>query len=138
MAKKRQLVYGALWDDPIPGYYLTDPIYRNRIIKLLEGRPGIYALYNGNKQYYVGKTGDLYWRGETHLERDQHSGKWDKFKIFIVRDEKYLADLEALILNIYKPPGNTKTPRFFNDAYVLQEEINKLIKEIRKAAKNSY
>ena len=43
-----------------------------------------------------------------HL-RDRHSGKWDKFSIYLVRKVDHIRELEALLLRVVDPRGNTKS-----------------------------
>src|SRR5664279_3846266 len=50
-----------------------------RIIRaLIQGRSGVYALYKGEKLYYIGLAGNLRGRVKTHL-KDRHARRWDRF-----------------------------------------------------------
>ena len=72
---------------------------------------GVYVLYNKEKIYYVGKatTDNLIKRVSQHL-KDKHSKKWDKFSLYPTENKQYAEDIEAIIISIGKPIGNTNTP----------------------------
>lgn len=67
---------------------------------------GIYALYRRNKLYYVGLATGLSSRLKAHL-RDKHKQKWDQFSIYLTIRDQHIKELEALLLQIVKPPGNS-------------------------------
>lgn len=75
------------------------------IAELAGEKSGIYALYKGNKLYYVGLATDLRRRIKHHLE-DKHARNWDTFSLYVVRKEAHLRDLEAMSIRIAKPKGN--------------------------------
>ena len=55
------------------------------LIKELGGSaPGIYALYDDNQLYYVGKATDLRKRVNQHL-RDRHYASWTHFSLYLVK-----------------------------------------------------
>jgi hypothetical protein len=65
-----------------------------------------YALYKGERLYYVGLASDLRWRLHQHLN-DHHGQSWDRFSVYFTIGEKHLKELETLILHITgKSPGN--------------------------------
>ena len=99
------------------------------IKSILRGQPGIYALHKGEKLWYVGLATDLKNRIPWHL-RDRHAKKWDNFSIFIVRNVKYLRDLERTVVQIAQPKGN-KILKKKRDTY-LTRELRQLVKEKRK------
>ncbi len=75
-------------------------------------RPGIYALYRKGTLYYVGLATDLKARLKQH-QKDRHSGKWDRFSVFITTQDDHLKDLESLLLRVTKkPPGNRLNGKF--------------------------
>jgi len=67
-------------------------------------KSGIYALYRGDRLVYVGLTTNLYWRVQGHTKSKRLI--WDNFSIFIVKNLKYLRDLETGIVRIARPKGN--------------------------------
>ncbi len=66
--------------------------YRKEIKKFAKGRNGIYALYSGNKLYYVGLASSLTGRINNHL-RDRHKGEWDTFSMYLTADSNYLKEI---------------------------------------------
>ena len=68
-------------------------------------RHGIYALYRRDKLYYVGLAKDLRNRLKSHL-RDRHSGRWDRFSVYLTISDEHIRELESLILRIVNPSGN--------------------------------
>lgn len=82
------------------------------IIKtFVRGRNGIYALYRGDKLYYVGLASNLRTRLAQHL-RDRHGVSWDRFSIYLTIGDSHLKELEALVLRIVRPSGNRNSGRF--------------------------
>lgn len=79
--------------------------YSGVITQYLDRRNGIYALYRGTELYYVGLARNLKGRLKEHL-RDRHAGRWDHFSIYLTQSERFLKDMESLILRISLPEGN--------------------------------
>ena len=82
----------------------------------LRHRGGAYALYKGDKIYYIGLTKRLYWRLVSHA-RGKHRKKWDNFSVWVVNRFRYVKDLETILLRLVSPPGNDVRghfPRHFN------------------------
>ena len=100
----------------LPAGLFADNHFEGVLEKVMSGNSGVYALYKHGKLYYVGLSKDLYKRMETH-RKDRHSGRWDSFKIFKIKNVKYLKDIETLILSIFQPDGNKisgKVPTKYN------------------------
>jgi hypothetical protein len=98
----RPLVLGYLED--IASEVFTR--YPKEIADLVGSQHGVYALYKGSKLYYVGLATNLRTRLKQHL-KDRHQGKWTKFSIYLVRNESHIREIEALLLRIADPKGNT-------------------------------
>lgn len=75
------------------------------IRELARGRNGVYALYKGNRLYYVGLASNLRGRLHGHLA-DRHAGAWDRFSVYLTEGDEHLRELEALLLRIASPQGN--------------------------------
>jgi hypothetical protein len=73
--------------------------------ELVHGRNGVYALYSGDRLYYVGLARDLRSRLKSHL-RDRHAEEWDRFNIYLTEGDEHLKELESLVLRIADPKGN--------------------------------
>ncbi len=85
-------------------------LYPKLITEFVGVRNGIYALYKGNKLYYVGLAGDLHKRLRQHL-KNQHAKEWDSFSVYLTIGNEHMPELEAMIVRIIQPPGNTQLPR---------------------------
>lgn len=95
----------------------------------LRHKSGVYALYKGEKIYYIGLTKGLYWRLRGHA-RGKHRKHWDHFSVWVVHRFRYVKDLETMLLRLVGPPGNSVKghfPRKFN----LKPRINGLIAKER-------
>ena len=106
--KRRKIIKGSLikgMSNNLPSDILTDPIFKKKLRELLRGYAGIYALYGGERLYYVGLARNLHGRVKRHF-KDRHRGKWDHFKIFRIQNVRYLRDIETLMHHIADTEGN--------------------------------
>jgi len=69
------------------------------ITQLVGDSPGIYALYDGDEHYYVGKSTELRKRVRQHL-RDKHLASWTHFSLYLVRREEHIHEMESLLVRI--------------------------------------
>ena len=97
------------------------------ITALIGNAPGIYALYDENELYYVGHATDLKRRVNQHL-RDRHDAQWMHFSLFLIHREKFIGDIEALLIRIAEPVGNRVKPKR-KDSKILLLRLRVLIKE---------
>ena len=91
----------------------------------MRGKSGVYALYSKDVLYYVGLASNLMGRINTHL-KDRHSGKWDRFSVYLTAHDGHMKELESLILRILSPKGNRVGGKFFqseNLRHVLRREM---------------
>jgi GIY-YIG catalytic domain len=122
----------------LPVQLLGDKSFEEGLKQIMRDYSGVYALYNGEKLYYVGLAKDLYNRLRWHT-KNKHRGRWDRFAIFRVRRVRYLKDMETLLLQIAEPPGNSLGGRLHRDAdltRVLREVLREntlRLKRMRKA-----
>lgn len=84
--------------------------YRPTVKQMIKGHAGVYALYKGERLYYVGLASNLMGRINYHL-KDRHAGKWDRFSVYLTTEDAHIRPLEALILRVAKPPANRVTGR---------------------------
>lgn len=103
------------------------------ISEYVKGQNGIYALYSGDKLYYVGLASSLLSRLLCHLE-DCHSGKWDRFSVFLTGPE-HRKDLETLLIHIARPPGCVQRGNFV-DSTNLTWELKAKFKKMIEAFSN--
>jgi hypothetical protein len=104
MARKKSEGLVTEYLEKLSGDLLEDK-YRADVAKIIRGHAGIYALYKGDNLYYVGLASNLMSRVRQHL-KDRHSGYWDKFSVYLVRDDDHIKALESLMLRIISPKGN--------------------------------
>ncbi len=124
--KARPLVLGYL--ERISSSAFSD--FRKHVKLLVSGEQGIYALYKGNRLYYVGLASNLPRRVDHHL-KDRHAGKWDRFSLYLVRKVDHIKELEALAIRIANPKGN-RTLGKLKGAKNLAPEFRKQIADDQK------
>jgi len=108
--------------------------YQEEITNLIAGNQGVYALYRRHKLYYIGLANNLKGRIKHHL-KDKHRGKWDRFSLYEIRKEDHIREVEALLVRIAGPEGNSQKGRLkksLNLRYKLNREIKKKQDEERK------
>ncbi len=101
--------------------------HRDSVRALIKGKFGIYALYRGEKLYYVGLASNLMSRLRQHLN-DKHKRKWNRFSVYLVNEQKHVKDLETLFLRILRPDGNSVKGKF-KGAANLRKDLNRNLKE---------
>lgn len=79
--------------------------YPKIVRALIQGRSGIYALYKGDRLYYIGLASNLRGRVKMHL-KDRHMRKWDRFSVYLTTITDHIKPLESLMLRVALPPGN--------------------------------
>lgn len=84
--------------------------YRPIIREMIKGHAGVYALYKGDKLYYLGLANNLMTRVNHHL-KDRHKGKWDRFSVYLTNDDEHIRPLESLMLRVINPKGNKVSGR---------------------------
>jgi hypothetical protein len=85
--------------------------YPDLFRELAKGRHGVYALYRGNRLYYVGLATNLRGRLNQHL-RDRHAQTWDQFSLYLTIGDRHLREIESLLIHISRPSGNRVKPGF--------------------------
>lgn len=121
----------------LPVELLGDLSFEEGLQKIMRGYAGVYALYKGERLYYVGLANDLYNRLRSHT-KSKHKGKWDRFAIFRVRRVQLLKDIETLLLQVAEPPGNSVTGHLHRDAdltRVLRQVLRESKQRLRKLSK---
>lgn len=102
------------------------PVLRNTI----RGHAGVYALYRGDKLYYVGLANNLMGRVNHHL-KDRHKGKWDRFSVYLTTSNKHIRPLEALMLRVIDPSGNRVKGRLAG-AHDMARSLKRVVEERAK------
>jgi hypothetical protein len=93
------------------------------VTEFARGKSGVYALYKGESLYYVGLAKNLRSRLHHHL-RDRHAQEWNRFSIYLTRDDEHLKELESLVLRIASPKGNRTSGKFMES-----RALSKLFKQ---------
>ena len=78
---------------------------------VLPHQRGVYALYKGDRLYYIGIARRNLAGRIRHHTNDKHAKRWDKFSLYVCKSVKTIAALEKLFLRIAKPPGNGQIGR---------------------------
>lgn len=104
--------------------------YYKLITELVSTSPGVYALYDGDALYYVGKSTDLKKRVKQHL-RDRHLKSWTHFSFYLVRRVQHIHEIESLLVRIASPKGNRVTPAGKHRGPLLGE-LKRLIRQEQK------
>lgn len=126
---KGALVKGYLEKKDRKGFELLLPRYK----EVIGDSSGIYALYKGKKLYYVGIAQNLLGRVDAHT-KDKHKRRWDKVSFFVIDKHRYSKDIETVILRISGPCGNGTRGKF-EGHYLLQDQLNKIRKEMKDLIK---
>jgi hypothetical protein len=104
--------------------------YYDLITRLIGNSPGVYALYDDNELYYVGKSIDLRTRVKQHL-RDRHLASWTHFSLYLAKKEEHIHEIEALLIRIANPRGNRAKPKG-KAAGSLYKELKAMVKQKQK------
>ena len=101
--------------------------YQGIIREYVAKRHGVYALYSGNRLYYVGLASNLRNRLRHHL-RDRHGQSWDRFSVYLTIGDSHIKELESLVLRIVSPPGNRLVGKF-GKAENLRTQVSEAIRQ---------
>lgn len=85
--------------------------YQDVLKDFTRRRNGVYALYRGDRLYYVGLARDLRIRINQHL-KNRHRGAWDRFSMYLTIGDNHIRELESLVLRIVRPKGNKQIGKF--------------------------
>lgn len=96
------------------------------ITELIGDSSGIYALYDENELYYVGRATELKQRVKHHL-KDRHDSQWTHFSLYLVKRNDHIGDIESLLIRVAAPVGNRAKPKG-RDSRVLHSKLKRLIK----------
>lgn len=126
MAKNHHLVIEHLENIGAKVFEKFAPV----ITRFVDQRNGIYALYKGETLYYVGLASNLKGRVKQHLS-DRHAQKWDRFSVYLTQGDRYMRELESLLLRITPTKGN-KVKGKLTGSRDLKSELQQNIKELQR------
>ena len=98
--------------------------HKDLVTELIGKSHGIYALYSEEELYYVGKAVELKRRLKDHL-KNKHKAEWTHFSLYLIEDVEYVETIEALLISIASPRGNSKSPRAGSD-----DKLRKTLKKM--------
>lgn len=93
-------------------------------------KKGVYVLSKDGKPYYIGLASKLPSRLSHHL-KDRHARKWDRFNFYAIRSQKYLKDLETILIRVARPRGNRQRGGFGKDKNLRRRLRSEIIESIR-------
>ena len=108
--------------------------YSKELTDLTGNKHGVYALYDENELYYVGKAVDLKRRVGQHL-KDKHLARWTHFSLFLTSQSKYIDEIESILVRIANPKGNLVKPKGKMDSK-LKKQVISLVKAKQKEELN--
>ncbi len=101
--------------------------YAKELADLIGSKHGVYALYNEDELYYVGKAKDLRRRITQHM-KDRHLAKWTHFSLYLTKKSSHIDEIESILIRIANPKGNKIKPKGKLDN-AIKKALEKLIKE---------
>lgn len=104
--------------------------HRDTVNLVIGRKSGVYVLSKEGKPYYVGLASELPQRLNHHL-KDRHAGNWDRFNFYAIRKQKYLRDLESILIRVAKPEGNRQRGGFGKNKNLRRKLRNEIIQSIR-------
>lgn len=116
--------------------------FSQQITQIIGDKKGVYALYDDDELYYVGKAVDLKRRIKQHL-KDRHFAQWTHFSLYIMKKADYVNDIESILVRVASPKGNRVKPRGSSDPSLKRvlktlivskqkEEVDSLFKSEKK------
>ncbi|MGA7783965.1 MAG: hypothetical protein WB997_04895 [Candidatus Acidiferrales bacterium] len=100
--------------------------------RALGRKSGVYVLSRGDKPYYVGLASTLRKRLPKH-RKDHLRNKWDRFSFYSMKN-KYIKDVETLLIRVADPDGNEAKGHFGKNRNLksklktwIKQEFNELI-----------
>jgi hypothetical protein len=111
--------------------------YEEIVRQYVRRRHGIYALYRGNRLYYVGLASNLRSRLGQHL-RDRHAGTWDRFSVYLTVSDGHLKELESLVLRIASPKGNRTKSRLSRSEDLRRQIRRQISRSLRAELKSLF
>ena len=94
---------------------------------------GIYVLYREETPYYIGQAKVLYKRLHDHANKstDRYFNFWNFFSAFVVSDEKYLDDVERILIAAM-PTANSSMPKM--NRIRIPDFVGRRMRQIRRHA----
>jgi hypothetical protein len=98
--------YAKLWPRELCDFKSTD-----RRLKTSSDRLGVYILYRDDDPFYFGKApASVFSRIQQHANK--HYRLWNYSSAFVVRNKKYIRDVEGILIAGIPKTSNRQEPRF--------------------------
>ena len=108
-------------------------VIKRELKNVLRKRAGVYALYKRGKVVKCGIGTEIFWRLRGHAKSKKMD--WDTVGIFIIKDIKYLRDVETAVNRIAKPKYSFQRGRV-GDEHYFERILKKRVNEKKKKLKN--
>jgi predicted GIY-YIG superfamily endonuclease len=132
MKKKKKSSRGALVLAYAEGISANLLEQHGDTVKWVIGRKrGVYVLSKNGKPYYIGLATKLPSRLNHHL-KDRHAGNWDRFNFYAIRSQKYVKDVESILIRVAKPKGNKQLGGFGKNKNLRKKLRREVIDSIRE------
>lgn len=131
MAKKRKSSRGSLvrsYAENISAKLLDQ--HRDTVKFVIGKKSGVYVLSKSGKPYYIGLASELPSRLNHHL-KDRHAGNWDRFNFYAIRRQKYLKDLESILIRVANPDGNRQKGGFGKNKNLRRKLRSEIIQSVK-------
>jgi len=107
-------------------------VIRRELKGVLKGRAGIYALYKEGRVVKVGLGTNIY--GRVNGQSKSKKMNWDTASLFIIKNIKYLRDVETAVNRIAKPKYSIQQGRVGDEHYfkkILKKRVNEKKRKLR-------
>jgi hypothetical protein len=139
-SKRRKNIVSRIKKGSLIKYALDDikresfDVIKRELQGTLKKRFGVYALYKRDKLVRVGLGTNIFNRLKGHSKNVRLD--WDTASLFILKNIKYLRDLETAIVRIAKPKYNDQKGRV-EDEHYLERLLRKTVKKKQKLLQKS-
>lgn len=90
-------------------------------------KSGIYILTKGKKIYYVGIASRFASRLPWHL-KDRHRRQWEAFSLYSIGRQRYLRDIESILIRVARPKGNRVRGHFGQKAKLNRKLVRQILR----------
>lgn len=104
--------------------------HRDTVKRVIGKKKGVYVLSKDGKPYYIGLASKLPSRLSHHL-KDRHARRWDRFNFYAIRSQKYLKDVETILIRVASPNGNKQRGGFGKNKNLRRKLRSEIIESIR-------
>ncbi len=143
MRRKKHIITSRIKKGSLIQYALDNikresfSVIKRELSGVLKDRSGIYALYKNGNVVKVGLGTNIFWRIKGHAKSKRID--WDTVSLFIIRNIKYIRDVETAVNRIAKPKYSLQRGRIGDEHYferILKKRVNEKKKKLRKERYN--